>query len=149
MSKAYKQAIAALMGTPEIDFRALAIKLAQQSPTTFNQLLEEVRREDAAARQAHPQPGNSRLLFDALPQYEKQAYRTMVDFLRYHNRKVDAIKELRQLRGFGLKESKDVIDHLCNRLADDGYSVAMPSELYPLTGAQADALNMLIEAYEY
>lgn len=45
------------------------------------------------------------------PQLTPEQRQNFADAL-YAGRKIEAIKQLRQLSGLGLKESKDIIDHL-------------------------------------
>ena len=113
-TKAYKQAIETLMSRDvEIDYRSIVVKLAQHSPTLFNKLYAEIA---APVLVGDPKPGMS--------DDEERRGIYILNTLRYRNAKVDAIKLIRDTYGFGLKESKEVADHLCNYLSKAGYGVA-------------------------
>lgn len=68
----------------------------------------------------------------------------ILDSLRYRNAKVDAIKLIRNTYGFGLKEAKDIADHLCNYLNKAGYSVAEYHDPAWLNSSQQQVLDKLI-----
>ena len=140
-TKAYKQAIETLMSRDvEIDYRSIVVKLAQHSPTLFNKLYAEIA---APVLVGDPKPGMS----DAEREAEREADRrgiNILDSLRYRNAKVDAIKLIRDTYGFGLKESKDVADHLCNYLSKAGYCVAEYHDPAWLNSSQQRVLDKLI-----
>ena len=132
-TKAYKQAIETLMSRDvDIDYCAVVVKLAQHSPTLFNQLYAELTKApkvDTCPISAHNIGGVV----------------TALNHMRFHNAKVETLKEIRRIYGFSLKEAKDVADHLANYLSNAGYSVAE----YPdpaLSAAQRQALDQLIWA---
>ena len=133
-TKAYKQAIETLMSRDvEIDYRSLAVKLAQHSPTLFNKLYAEIA---APVLVGDSKPGMS--------DDEERRVINILNSLRYHNAKVDAIKLIRDTYGFGLKESKEVADHLCNYLSKAGYSVAEYPDPVWLNSSQQRVLDKLI-----
>lgn len=133
-TKAYKQAIETLMSRDvEIDYRSLAVKLAQHSPTLFNKLYAEIA---APVLVGDPKPGMS--------DDEERRVINILNSLRYNNAKVDAIKLIRDTYGFGLKESKDVADHLCNYLSKAGYCVAEYRDPAWLNSSQQQVLDKLI-----
>lgn len=133
-TKAYKQAIETLMSRDvEIDYRSIVVKLAQHSPTLFNKLYAEIA---APVLVGDPKPGMS--------DDEERRGIDILDSLRYHNAKVDAIKLIRDTYGFGLKESKDITDHLCNYLSKAGYSVAEYHDPAWLNSSQQQVLDKLI-----
>lgn len=134
-TKAYKQAIETLMSRDvEIDYRSLAVKLAQHSPTLFNKLYAEI---VAPVLDKDPKPGMSGV-------EELAVSINILDSLRYNNAKVDAIKLIRNTYGFGLKEAKDIADHLCNYLSKAGYSVAEYHDPAWLNSSQQQVLDKLI-----
>ena len=133
-TKAYKQAIETLMSRDvEIDYRSIVVKLAQHSPTLFNKLYAEIA---APVLVGDPKPGMS--------DDEERRVINILNSLRYHNAKVDAIKLIRDTYGFGLKESKEVADHLCNYLSKAGYSVAEYPDPVWLNSSQQRVLDKLI-----
>lgn len=133
-TKAYKQAIETLMSRDvEIDYRSLAVKLAQHSPTLFNKLYAEIA---APVLVGDPKPGMS--------DDEERRVINILNSVRYNNAKVDAIKLIRDTYGFGLKESKEVADHLCNYLSKAGYSVAEYPDPVWLNSSQQRVLDKLI-----
>lgn len=133
-TKAYKQAIETLMSRDvEIDYRSIVVKLAQHSPTLFNKLYAEIA---APVLVGDPKPGMS--------DDEERRVINILDSLRYHNAKVDAIKLIRDTYGFGVKEAKDVADHLCNYLSKAGYSVAEYPDPAWLNSSQQRVLDKLI-----
>ena len=133
-TKAYKQAIETLMSRDvEIDYRSIVVKLAQHSPTLFNKLYAEIA---APVLVGDPKPGMS--------DDEERRVINILDSLRYHNAKVDAIKLIRDTYGFGVKESKEVADHLCNYLSKAGYSVAEYPDPVWLNSSQQRVLDKLI-----
>ena len=133
-TKAYKQAIETLMSRDvEIDYRSIVVKLAQHSPTLFNKLYAEIA---APVLVGDPKPGMS--------DDEERRVINILDSLRYRNAKVDAIKLIRDTYGFGLKESKDVADHLCNYLSKAGYCVAEYPDPAWLNSSQQQVLDKLI-----
>ena len=133
-TKAYKQAIETLMSRDvEIDYRSLAVKLAQHSPTLFNKLYAEI---VAPVLVGDSKPGMS--------DDEERRVINILNSLRYHNAKVDAIKLIRDTYGFGLKESKEVADHLCNYLSKAGYCVAEYPDPAWLNSSQQRVLDKLI-----
>lgn len=133
-TKAYKQAIETLMSRDvEIDYRSIVVKLAQHSPTLFNKLYAEIA---APVLVGDPKPGMS--------DDEERRVINILDSLRYRNAKVDAIKLIRDTYGFGLKESKDVADHLCNYLSKAGYCVAEYHDPAWLNSSQQRVLDKLI-----
>ena len=134
-TKAYKQAIETLMSRDvEIDYRSIVVKLAQHSPTLFNKLYAEIA---APVLVGVPKPGMSGV-------EELAVSINILDSLRYRNAKVDAIKLIRNTYGFGLKESKDIADHLCNYLNKAGYSVAEYHDPAWLNSSQQQVLDKLI-----
>lgn len=134
-TKAYKQAIETLMSRDvEIDYRSIVVKLAQHSPTLFNKLYAEI---VVPVLVGVPKPGMSGV-------EELAASINILDSLRYRNAKVDAIKLIRATYGFGLKESKDIADHLCNYLSKAGYSVAEYHDPAWLNSSQQQVLDKLI-----
>ena len=133
-TKAYKQAIETLMSRDvEIDYRSLAVKLAQHSPTLFNKLYAEIA---APVLVGDPKPGMS--------DDEERRVINILNSVRYNNAKVDAIKLIRDTYGFGLKESKEVADHLCNYLSKAGYCVAEYPDPVWLNSSQQRVLDKLI-----
>lgn len=133
-TKAYKQAIETLMSRDvEIDYRSIVVKLAQHSPTLFNKLYAEIA---APVLVGDSKPGMS--------DDEERRVINILNSLRYHNAKVDAIKLIRDTYGFGLKESKEVADHLCNYLSKAGYSVAEYPDPVWLNSSQQRVLDKLI-----
>ena len=133
-TKAYKQAIETLMSRDvEIDYRSIVVKLAQHSPTLFNKLYAEIA---APVLVGDPKQGMS--------DDEERRVINILDSLRYRNAKVDAIKLIRDTYGFGLKESKDVADHLCNYLSKAGYCVAEYHDPAWLNSSQQRVLDKLI-----
>ena len=133
-TKAYKQAIETLMSRDvEIDYRSIVVKLAQHSPTLFNKLYAEIA---APVLVGDPKPGMS--------DDEERRVINILNSLRYHNAKVDAIKLIRDTYGFGLKESKEVADHLCNYLSKAGYCVAEYPDPAWLNSSQQRVLDKLI-----
>ena len=133
-TKAYKQAIETLMSRDvEIDYRSIVVKLAQHSPTLFNKLYAEIA---APVLVGDPKPGMS--------DDEERRVINILDSLRYRNAKVDAIKLIRDAYGFGVKESKDIADHLCNYLSKAGYCVAEYHDPAWLNSSQQRVLDKLI-----
>ena len=133
-TKAYKQAIETLMSRDvEIDYRSIVVKLAQHSPTLFNKLYAEI---VAPVLVGDPKP--------VMSDDEERRVINILNSLRYHNAKVDAIKLIRDTYGFGLKESKEVADHLCNYLSKAGYSVAEYPDPVWLNSSQQRVLDKLI-----
>ena len=133
-TKAYKQAIETLMSRDvEIDYRSIVVKLAQHSPTLFNKLYAEIA---APVLVGDSKPGMS--------DDEERRVINILNSLRYNNAKVDAIKLIRDTYGFGLKESKEVADHLCNYLSKAGYSVAEYPDPVWLNSSQQRVLDKLI-----
>ena len=133
-TKAYKQAIETLMSRDvEIDYRSIVVKLAQHSPTLFNKLYAEIA---APVLVGDPKPGMS--------DDEERRVINILNSLRYHNAKVDAIKLIRDTYGFGLKESKEVADHLCNYLSKAGYCVTEYHDPAWLNSSQQRVLDKLI-----
>lgn len=133
-TKAYKQAIETLMSRDvEIDYRSIVVKLAQHSPTLFNKLYAEIA---APVLVGDPKPGMS--------DDEERRVINILDSLRYRNAKVDAIKLIRDTYGFGVKESKDIADHLCNYLSKAGYCVAEYHDPAWLNSSQQRVLDKLI-----
>ena len=133
-TKAYKQAIETLMSRDvEIDYRSIVVKLAQHSPTLFNKLYAEIA---APVLVGDPKPGMS--------DDEERRVINILDSLRYNNAKVDAIKLIRDTYGFGVKESKDIADHLCNYLSKAGYCVAEYHDPAWLNSSQQRVLDKLI-----
>ena len=133
-TKAYKQAIETLMSRDvEIDYRSIVVKLAQHSPTLFNKLYAEIA---APVLVGDPKPGMS--------DDEERRIINILDSLRYRNAKVDAIKLIRDTYGFGVKESKDIADHLCNYLSKAGYCVAEYHDPAWLNSSQQRVLDKLI-----
>lgn len=133
-TKAYKQAIETLMSRDvEIDYRSIVVKLAQHSPTLFNKLYAEIA---APVLVGDSKPGMS--------DDEERRVINILDSLRYHNAKVDAIKLIRDTYGFGVKESKEVADHLCNYLSKAGYCVAEYPDPAWLNSSQQRVLDKLI-----
>lgn len=133
-TKAYKQAIETLMSRDvEIDYRSIVVKLARRSPTLFNKLYAEIA---APVLVGDPKPGMS--------DDEERRVINILDSLRYNNAKVDAIKLIRDTYGFGVKESKDIADHLCNYLSKAGYSVAEYHDPAWLNSSQQRVLDKLI-----
>lgn len=133
-TKAYKQAIETLMSRDvEIDYRSIVVKLAQHSPTLFNKLYAEIA---APVLVGDPKPGMS--------DDEERRVINILNSLRYHNAKVDAIKLIRDTYGFGVKESKDIADHLCNYLSKAGYCVAEYHDPAWLNSSQQRVLDKLI-----
>ena len=133
-TKAYKQAIETLMSRDvEIDYRSIVVKLAQHSPTLFNKLYAEIA---APVLVGDPKPGMS--------DDEERRGIYILNTLRYRNAKVDAIKLIRDTYGIGLKESKEVVDHLCNYLSKAGYSVAEYPDPAWLNSSQQRVLDKLI-----
>ena len=134
-TKAYKQAIETLMSRDvEIDYRSIVVKLAQHSPTLFNKLYAEI---VVPVLAGDPKPGMYGV-------EELAVSINILDSLRYRNAKVDAIKLIRNTYGFGLKESKDIADHLCNYLSKAGYSVAECHDPAWLNSSQQQVLDKLI-----
>ena len=133
-TKAYKQAIETLMSRDvEIDYRSIVVKLAQHSPTLFNKLYAEIA---APVLVGDPKPGMS--------DDEERRIINILDSLRYRNAEVDAIKLIRDTYGFGVKESKDIADHLCNYLSKAGYCVAEYHDPAWLNSSQQRVLDKLI-----
>lgn len=133
-TKAYKQAIETLMSRDvEIDYRSIVVKLAQHSPTLFNKLYAEIA---APVLVGDPKPGMS--------DDEERRVINILDSLRYNNAKIDAIKLIRDTYGFGVKEAKDVADHLCNYLSKAGYCVAEYHDPAWLNSSQQRVLDKLI-----
>lgn len=133
-TKAYKQAIETLMSRDvEIDYRSIVVKLAQHSPTLFNKLYAEIA---APVLVGDPKPGMS--------DDEERRIINILDSLRYRNAKVDAIKLIRDTYGFGVKESKEIADHLCNYLSKAGYCVAEYHDPAWLNSSQQRVLDKLI-----
>ena len=133
-TKAYKQAIETLMSRDvEIDYRSIVVKLAQHSPTLFNKLYAEIA---APVLVGDPKPGMS--------DDEERRVINILNSLRYSNSKLNAIKLIRDTYGFGLKESKEVADHLCNYLSKAGYCVAEYPDPAWLNSSQQRVLDKLI-----
>lgn len=133
-TKSYKQAIETLMSRDvEIDYRSIVVKLAQHSPTLFNKLYAEIA---APVLVGDPNPGMS--------DDEERRVINILDSLRYNNAKIDAIKLIRDTYGFGVKESKDIADHLCNYLSKAGYCVAEYHDPAWLNSSQQRVLDKLI-----
>ena len=130
-TKAYKQAIEILMSRDvDIDYRSLVVKLAQHSPTLFNQLYAEMTEKDT-----------DRPLMDV---DEQHVCLVILNHMRYHGAKVESIKAIRTQWGFGLKEAKDIVDHLSIYLANNGYNVSPYSDPSPLSLSQREVLNKLV-----
>lgn len=133
-TKAYKQAIETLMSRDvEIDYRSIVVKLAQHSPTLFNKLYAEIA---APVLVGDPKPGMS--------DDEERRVINILNSLRYSNSKINAMKLIRDTYGFGLKESKEVADHLCNYLSKAGYCVAEYPDPAWLNSSQQRVLDKLI-----
>lgn len=48
------------------------------------------------------------------PMIDQATFEERILFLTHDNKKIQAIKEVREARGWGLKEAKDYVDHLEN-----------------------------------
>ena len=75
---------------------------------------------------------------------EERRIINILNSLRYSNSKLNAIKLIRGTYGFGLKEAKDIADHLCNYLSKAGYSVAEYPDPAWLNSSQQRVLDKLI-----
>lgn len=96
MTQAYRSAIDILM-QGEVDFRQIAIELAKTDPDLFVRLAEQPRAEPWL--------------------------KEIIGFVR-EQKYVESIRTLRTHTRFGLKEAKDVIDNLRERLGFQGWNSA-------------------------
>lgn len=133
-TEAYKQAIETLMSRDvEIDYRSIVVKLAQHSPTLFNKLYAEIA---APVLVGDPKPDMS--------DDEERRIINILNSLRYSNSKLNAMKLIRDTYGLGVKEAKDIADHLCNYLCKAGYSVAEYPDPAWLNSSHQRVLDKLI-----
>ena len=112
---AYKQVIDLLM-QPDLDHRALVIQIAKDEPTVLIAAAEALKKH----------------LTLTSPTIQWQ--REVVDLIIGGN-KVNAIKTIRKETNFGLKEAKDIADHLhrylyCAGRMNTNYD-NMPDQLWP------------------
>lgn len=106
--QSYQQAIDLLMGDT-VNFRQLGINLAKEHPALFIKMVQQ----------------------DAGP---AERWCTEAVGLLRSGHKVNAIKEIRQATGLGLKEAKDVADNVHQQLYNNNpFSIQPPhGEPYPL-----------------
>lgn len=123
----YKKAINILMDG-DVDFKKLGVALAQTNPKLFIQLVDDPN------------------VFRPVEQWHRD-----VKHLTCAGRKVEAIKLIREKTGFGLKEAKDISDHLQNHFAKSGLcSPYAYSDMYGgrgeevrLSAAQKEVFNII------
>lgn len=102
MTDSYKQVID-ILTTADVDYKAIALELAKDNPGMFLRYHNKKR---------------------FVPQWIKE----VIDFLK-NEKKVEAIRTLRAETKIGLKEAKDICDHLQNKLAKHGFCKFMPYDL--------------------
>ena len=106
MNTDYKKAIDILTGPETIDYRKVCVELAKTDPAAFVRLVR----------------GNTKAIVEW--------HNTLLRHIK-ENRPIDAIKLVREKTGFGLKESKDIVDNLTHLLycekviSRDGYKVPL------------------------
>lgn len=120
-ANAYKAAIELLLNG-NVDYRDIVIKLAKQQPSLFIAL--------AAPPEAPKSEPYEWIAGKAILKSELTSRHSDIINLLRGNQKVSAIKALRELYGVGLKEAKDVIDNLCNYLANRSVSYSHLSNDY-------------------
>ena len=85
-------------------------------------------------------------LFGALPVINFEPWHRSAVQYCINNEAVNSIKTIRAATGFGLKEAKDIHDHLREHLARLGRTSACSYVPSPLRAEQLDVLNVLIAA---
>lgn len=107
----YQKAINVLMNE-NVDYKKIVIALAQINPKLFIRLIDDPN------------------VFKPVEQWHRDVKQFIIA-----DKKVEAIKRIREKTGFGLKESKDISDHLQNYFAERGlcrpyeYSFGVQTEL--------------------
>ena len=120
----FRKAIDVLMNE-NTDYKKVCIALAQTNPKLFNKLVDDPN------------------VFKHVEEWHREVKRHVVA-----ERKVEGIKLIREKTGFGLKESKDILDCLQNHFAQMllcrpyEYSCGRPA----LNGKQQEVYNLITRA---
>lgn len=125
-SQYYKKAINILMDG-DVDFKKLGVTLAQMNPKLFVQLVDNPN------------------VFRPIEQWHRDVKHLMCD-----SKKIEAIKLMREKTGFGLKEAKDISDHLQNHFAEAGlcspYAYSTITGETRLSREQKEVFNIIARA---
>lgn len=120
----FQKAIAVLMNE-NIDYKKVCIALAQSNPKLFVKLVDDPN------------------VFKPVEDWHREVKRNMIG-----ERKIEAIKLIRNMTGFGLKEAKDISDHLQNYFAKHG--LCRPYEfscsVEALNAEQKEVYNLITRA---